>query len=97
MKETMADIDITHAHSLSLQQSREAAQGVADRMADEYEMQSRWHGDVLHFGRSGLEGRLSLRPQQVHLAIELSGFFKSFAPMIEDKIVRHIAKTFGAA
>jgi putative polyhydroxyalkanoate system protein len=93
----MADIEITQAHALSQEQAREAAQQVAERMADEYQMQSRWDGDVLHFGRSGLEGRLALQPQQVHLAIELGGFFKSFAAMIEDKVRRHIGKTFGAA
>ncbi|HEX2605052.1 MAG TPA: polyhydroxyalkanoic acid system family protein [Oxalicibacterium sp.] len=93
----MADIEMTQAHALSPQQARDAAQQVASRMAEEYEMQTRWEGDVLHFGRAGLEGQLALQPQQVHLAIELSGFFKSFAGMIEDKIRRHIGKTFGAA
>jgi putative polyhydroxyalkanoate system protein len=93
---TMADISITQQHNLSLQQSKEAAQQVADRMAAEYEMTTQWDGDVLTFGRSGIEGKLALGEQQVQVDITLEGFFKTFAPMIEDKITRNIAKTFGA-
>jgi putative polyhydroxyalkanoate system protein len=93
----MADISITQPHNLSLQQSKEAAQQVADRMAAEYEMTTQWDGDVLTFGRSGIEGKLALGGQQVQVDITLEGFFKTFAPMIEDKITRNIAKTFGAA
>jgi putative polyhydroxyalkanoate system protein len=93
----MADIEITQAHALSLQQARDAAQMVADRVAAEYDMCAQWEGDVLHFGRSGVEGRLTLQAQQVHVAVSLSGFFKSFGPMIEDKLTRNIAKTFSAA
>jgi putative polyhydroxyalkanoate system protein len=92
----MADISITQAHALSLQQSKDAAQQVADRMAAEYEMTTHWDGDVLTFERSGLEGKLTLGDKQVQVDITLGGFFKTFAPMIEEKIGRNIAKTFGA-
>jgi putative polyhydroxyalkanoate system protein len=91
----MADISITQQHALSLQQSKDAAQQVADRMAAEYDMTTQWNGDVLTFERSGLEGRLTLGDKQVQVDITLGGFFKSFAPMIEEKIGRNIARTFG--
>ncbi|HTH45062.1 MAG TPA: polyhydroxyalkanoic acid system family protein, partial [Oxalicibacterium sp.] len=84
-------------HALSLQQAKEAAQQVAERMADEYDMATRWEDNVLRFERSGLEGSLIVEAQQVQVDITLGGFFKSFAPMIEDKIGRNIAKTFGGA
>ncbi|HTH45084.1 MAG TPA: polyhydroxyalkanoic acid system family protein [Oxalicibacterium sp.] len=91
----MADISIMQPHALSLQQAKEAAQQVAERMADEYDMATRWEDNVLRFERSGLEGNLIVEAQQVQVDITLGGFFKSFAPMIEDKIGRNIAKTFG--
>jgi putative polyhydroxyalkanoate system protein len=93
----MADISITQQHALSLQQSKAAAQQVADRMAAEYEMTTQWNGNVLRFSRSGLDGTLTLEEQQVKVDITLGGFFKNFAAMIEDKIGRNIAKTFGQA
>jgi putative polyhydroxyalkanoate system protein len=92
-----ADISITQQHALSLQQAKDAAQQVAERMAAEYEMSPQWEDNVLRFERSGLEGTLIVEAQQVQVDITLGGFFKSFAPMIEDKISRNIAKTFGAA
>jgi putative polyhydroxyalkanoate system protein len=93
----MADISIMQQHALSLQESKEAAQKVADRMAEEYEMTTQWDGNVLIFERSGIEGRLALGDKQVQVDIVLGGFFKTFAPMIEEKIGRNIARTFGAA
>jgi len=92
----MADIRITQAHALTLQQSKDAAQQVADRMAAEYDMATQWNGNVLVFGRSGIDGMLTLEERQVTVDVTLSGFFQGVAPMIEDKISRHIARTFGA-
>lgn len=91
------DISITHQHTLSRQASKDAAQQVADRMAAEFEMTTQWTDDVLTFERSGIAGQLTLGDRQVRVDIKLGGMFKTFAPMIEEKINRNIAKTFGAA
>src|SRR5690606_22682532 len=50
-KKGMADISIRREHGLSLQQAKEAAQQIADRMAGEFQMATEWCGDVLSFRR----------------------------------------------
>ena len=52
----MADISIVQEHTLTHKKAREAAQKVADAMADEYGLECEWEGDVLHFERSGVQG-----------------------------------------
>jgi len=63
----MADISIKQEHQLTLQESKDAAQKVADKMAAEFDMTTRWEGDTLSFKRSGVAGlhaNLSIKPRQ---------------------------------
>ncbi|TFV86381.1 polyhydroxyalkanoic acid system protein [Oxalobacteraceae bacterium OM1] len=90
----MADISITQAHTLTHKKAKAAAQKVADQMADEYDMESEWDGDVLHFKRSGVSGRLTLADNSAHLEISLGFLFKAFAPTIHDKVSAKMKKVF---
>ena len=93
----MSDISITQAHTMSLQQSKQAAQLVADQMAAEFDMSTAWQDDVLSFTRDGLSGTLALRDNEAQIDVTLGTFFKTFAPMIEEKLNRKMAKAFAAA
>lgn len=92
----MADIRITQAHKLPHKKAKAAAQKVADQMAKEYEMASEWDGDVLHFKRSGVSGRLTVGEQEAHLEISLGFLLKAFASAIEEKVSTKMKKVFGA-
>lgn len=93
----MSDIVITQPHSLSPQQARDAAQQVAERMAEEFEMTLQWQGDVLSFERSGVAGSLTVGAAEVRLQIRLGGFFQMFAAKVEDKAARQMQKMFAQA
>jgi putative polyhydroxyalkanoate system protein len=92
----MSDISIVQTHALSLQQSREAAQAVADQMTEEFNMSTQWQGDVLAFQRDGLSGALTLLENEAQVDVTLGLLFKAFAPMIEEKLVRKMKKAFAA-
>ena len=47
----MARINIERPHSLGLAAAREKAQGLAERLAQEYQVRYRWEGDCLEFAR----------------------------------------------
>jgi putative polyhydroxyalkanoate system protein len=91
----MADISITQAHALTPTKAKAAAQKVAEQMAQEYEMNAEWEGDVLLFKRSGVSGRLTLEEQHAHLEISLGLLFKAFAAAIEEKVAAKMKKVFG--
>jgi putative polyhydroxyalkanoate system protein len=92
----MAQIKIVHQHALPPKKAREAAQKVADKIAEEYELECEWEGDVLHFERSGVTGSLTLQPQQVQMEIQLGFLMSAFASTIEAKVAENMRKVFAA-
>jgi putative polyhydroxyalkanoate system protein len=93
----LSDILITQPHQLSLQQARDAAQQVAERMAEEFDMTLQWQGDLLSFERSGVSGSLAVGTAEAKLQITLGLFFQVFAAKIEEKAARHMKKMFEPA
>jgi len=91
----MTDISITRTHELPLEQARSAARQIADRMVNEFDMQTQWNDDVLTFERSGVSGTLVLREQEAQVEVKLDFLFKAFASTLEEKIARNMDKAFG--
>ena len=81
----MADINIVQQHKLTAVKAREAAQQVADKLAQEYDLACAWDGDVLRFERSGVDGSLTLEKEQAQLQIKLGFMLSAFASTIEGK------------
>jgi putative polyhydroxyalkanoate system protein len=92
----MADISITQTHKLTHKKAKAAAQKVADKLEQEYDMASEWDGDVLHFQRSGVTGTLTLLEGEAQLEIKLGFLLKAFAPTIEEKVSAQMKKVFSA-
>lgn len=90
----MADINIVQQHKLTAVKAREAAQQVADKLAQEYDLACAWDGDVLRFERSGVDGTLTLEKEQAQLQIKLGFMLSAFASTIEGKIAEKMRKVF---
>lgn len=91
----MADIHIIQEHSLTPKKAREAAQKVADRIAEEFDLECEWDGDVLRFERSGVEGSLTLEKKRAQMHIKLGFLFSVFSSRIEIKVTESMHKVFG--
>ena len=90
----MADISIVQEHRLTPKKAREAAQKVADKLAEDYDLEYEWEGDVLHFERSGVQGSLTLDKKQAEIFIKLGFLMSAFAPVIETKVAENMKKVF---
>lgn len=90
----MASIDIQHPHSLPPAQARQAVQEVADKLAERFDVESRWQGDILHFTRSGVDGRIALMPHQLHVTAQLGFLLGAMKGPIEAEIRRVLAERF---
>ncbi|MCL6484573.1 polyhydroxyalkanoic acid system family protein [Janthinobacterium lividum] len=90
----MADINIVQQHKLTALKAREAAQQVADKLAQEYDLACAWDGDVLRFERSGVDGSLTLEKDQAQLQIKLGFMLSAFASTIEGKIAEKMRQVF---
>ncbi len=93
----MAEINIVQEHKLTPKKAHEAAQKVADEMAEEFDMECKWDGDVLHFERSGVHGSLTLAKKEAQMHIKLGFMMSAFSGKIESKVAEHMKKVFGGA
>jgi len=92
----MADINIVQDHHLTPKKAREAAEKVAEKLAEEFELACEWDGDVLRFERSGVSGSLTLHKHQAHMQIKLGFLFSAFSSTIESKVAEKMKKVFAA-
>lgn len=93
----MADISVTQKHTLSREQAKEAAQKVADQLAETYDMTAEWNGDVLSFKRSGVSGTLTVYADEARVEITLGFLLKAFGSSIEAQVSKKMQEVFSGA
>ena len=91
----MATITIAKKHQLSHKKAKEAAQRIADELAQRFDLQCEWHGDDIVFQRAGVSGQLHVGKNEVRLDCELGFLLSMLKPTIEDVVHRDFEKYFG--
>jgi len=92
----MSDIDIRRKHSLPQAKAREAAEKVAKQLKREFELQYRWEGSSLRFERAGVDGKLTVNANEVHLRAKLGLLLGFLKPQIERKVHEHFDEALAA-
>ena len=90
----MSRIDIRHAHALPKAKARKAIEEVAKKLAERFEMDWDWDGDVLNFSRSGVDGHIALEPKALHVSAKLGFLTAMFKEPIENEIKRVLKERF---
>jgi len=90
----MSGIDIHHAHSLPMDQARAAVEQVARSLSERFDVECSWQDDVLHFARSGVDGRIALQPNALHVTASLGFLLSAMKGPIEAEIRRVLAERF---
>jgi len=90
----MSEIHLQRKHGLGLKKAREAAQKVADEMAESFDMESEWDGNELRFARSGVTGCLRVTKDLVVLEAKLGFLLAAFKPRIEEKLEKEFDRYF---
>jgi putative polyhydroxyalkanoate system protein len=86
----MSDINLVKPHSLPIAKARALAQKAAEGLADEHNLSSEWHGNTLHFHRSGVNGQMDVTDKEIRLHITLGFLLKPF----RGTLLGHIEDTF---
>lgn len=92
----MADIDIHHPHSMPMPKARKAIEDVARKLDERFGMACTWDGDCLNFERSGVDGRIELAPEELHVTAKLGFLLSAMQGPIESEIRRVLAEKFDA-
>ena len=90
----MSNITLKRKHTIGLANAKVAAQQVADDLAQEYGMTSRWAGNTLSFTRSGVDGQLKVTKDEVVLDAKLGFLLSAFRHKIEAHINDNFDKYF---
>lgn len=90
----MADIDIRHPHSMPMPKARAAIEEVARKLDQRFGMACTWDGDCLNFERSGVDGRIELAPEELHVTAKLGFLLSAMQGPIESEIRRVLAEKF---
>ena len=86
----MSDINLVKPHLLPIAKARALVQKVADGLAADYGLSSEWHGNTLHFHRSGVDGQLEVTNSEVRLDVTLGLMLKP----LKGKLVGYIEGNF---
>ena len=88
----MADIELHRTHHLGLKGARAAADKMAGRLADKFDLAGEWKGNTLHFSRSGVNGQLIVTDHDMNLAITLGFMLKMMKGPIEQSVHEQLDK-----
>jgi putative polyhydroxyalkanoate system protein len=87
-------IDIRHAHSLPLAKARKGVEDVARKLAERFDFEYAWDGDDMHFKRPGVDGRIAVTPDQLHVTARLGLLLSALQGTVEKEIRRVLEEKF---
>lgn len=90
----MSHIAIHRSHELTLDRARQAAETLAEQLADRYELGYHWQEDSLYFERSGVGGQIDLEPGMVRISVRLGFLLAPFKYKLEQEIHRQLDEIF---
>ena len=93
----MAEIRVVRKHRLTIVEARKIAQKTADALAREYDLESEWKGDTLHFSRSGVGGSMAVSASEIRLDVKLGILLGAFKGKIEQHIEHRLDELLIAA
>lgn len=91
----MPSIDIRRRHSRKPEDARAAVDRIAARIAEKFEVDCEWTGDVLEFSRAGVDGHIALEKNEIHVYANLGFLLSMLKAPIEAEIQRYLDREFG--
>ncbi len=84
----MSDIKLVRSHSMPIAKARALAEKAAASLAAEYDLAHEWHGNSLHFHRSGVDGQMHVTASEIQLDVKLGFLLRAF----KGKLLQHIER-----
>ena len=90
----MPSIDIRRSHRLSQAEAHALIDKVAARMREKFDIQSQWQDGTLAFERPGINGKIAIGNDEIHVSAQLGMLFSPLKGMIEQEIRRKLDEHF---
>lgn len=86
----MADIELTRAHSLGLDDGRNAIERVAQQLESDIGVDYQWEGDTLRFDGQGADGQIEVADDTVEIFINLSAFLRPMQSQVKAEAEKYL-------
>lgn len=90
----MSEIDIRKNHDFDLEGAQQVADDLARDLAEKFDVDYGWDGDVIVFQRAGVDGQIQVDDQCVHVRARLGFFLSYIRPAVEREINRYLDEHF---
>jgi putative polyhydroxyalkanoate system protein len=88
----MPKFDVDIPHSLSPEEARARIAAATPKLEKEYGAKCTWQGDrELVVARKGLDARVSIEPQRVHIELTLGFLLTAFSTTIKNGISKELS------
>ncbi|WP_373079345.1 polyhydroxyalkanoic acid system family protein [Zhongshania sp.] len=92
----MSTISVRQSHNKTPEELRDLIRQLAIKLEDKYQLKSTWlNDDEVEVQRSGVKGRISLRPAEVKVDIKLGLMMGALKSTIQREISRSMAEKLG--
>ena len=86
----MAGFRITKPYTMSKEDIREAAEGLAASLEREHGVRSRWDGDRVRIRGAGVDGELSFHDGLIDVSVKLGLLTSMFEPVMRREVQRYL-------
>jgi len=91
----MAQINVRARHAMSEEEAQNAADDLACDLAEKFDIDYGWDGDLIHFDRPGVHGKITVRENEIRIKAELGIMLVFLKPLIEEEIARYLKTELG--
>lgn len=91
----MSHIDIRRKHSRPLKDARAAIERVAEHIAEKFDVEYGWNGNMMEFSRGGVDGHIAVTGKEIHVTATLGFLLGAIRGPIEREILRYLDEEFG--
>ena len=86
----MPGFRITKPYTMPKEEVREAAEGLAESLAREHGVRSRWDGDRVRIKGAGVDGELSFHDGLIDVSVKLGLLTAMFEPVLRKEVERYL-------
>jgi len=86
----MADIELTRAHSMGLDDGRDAVERVAQQLESDIGVDYTWDGNTLRFDGQTADGQIEVAEDTIEILINLSAFLRPMQSTLEQEAERYL-------
>ncbi len=86
----MAGFRLTKSYTMSKEDVREAAQGLAENLERDHGVRSRWEGDTVRIKGAGVTGKLSFHDDLIDVSVRLGMLAALFQDALKTEVQRYL-------